>query len=167
MLAAAIRSIGWSVALVLWALVVAPPAGATEPAAPHDTGTLPPPVEMTAQQDHQRIMDLLHITSIRQGADGRNPQAPNAANYDESKANPYPNLPNPLVLNNGKKVATAKMWWSQRRAEIVEDFNREIYGRVPSNTPTVKWEAVSTIQQMNGDVPVVTKQLAGHVDNSS
>ena len=53
------------------------------------------PVQLTAQEDQQRLMDLLHITSLRRGADGRNPDAPNAANYDESKANPYPNLPDP------------------------------------------------------------------------
>jgi hypothetical protein len=122
---------------------------------------------LTAQQDHQRIMDLLHIASLRQGADGRNTQAPNAANYDESKANPYPNLPDPLVLKNGKKVKTAKAWWNQRRPEIVEDFDREIYGRVPKDTPKVNWEVTSTIREMSGDVPVVTKQLTGHVDNSS
>src|SRR6266478_3942439 len=87
--------------------------------------------QLTAEQDHQRLMDLLHISNLRQGADGRNPNAPNAANYDESKANPYPNLPDPLVLRNGKKVINAKMWWKQRRPEIVEDFDREIYGRVP------------------------------------
>ena len=80
-------------------------------------------------------MDLLHITSLRNGANGSNPQAPNYANYDESKANPYPGLPDPLVLKNGKKVTTAKMWWDQRRPEIVEDFDREIYGRVPKVTP--------------------------------
>ena len=62
------------------------------------------PVQLTAQEDLQRIMDLLHITALRRGADGRNTQAPNAANYDESKANPYPNLPDPLVLKNGRKV---------------------------------------------------------------
>src|SRR5216683_5500589 len=167
MLAAAIRSIGWSVALVLWALVVAPPAGATEPAAPHDTGTLPPPVEMTAQQDHQRIMDLLHITSLRPVANGSNPQAPNPANYDESKANPYPNLPYPLVLKNGKRVTTPKMWWKQRRPEIVEDFDREIYGRVPKITPGVKWAVTDTTREVKYDVPVITKKIVGHVDNSS
>ena len=37
------------------------------------------------------MMDQLHIDKLRQGADGNNPQAPNYANYDESKANPYPN----------------------------------------------------------------------------
>jgi hypothetical protein len=113
------------------------------------------------------MMDLLHIDSLRQGANGNNPQAPNAANYDESKANPYPNLPDPLLLNNGKKVTSAKMWWNQRRPEIVELFDREIYGRVPKNVPKVKWEVRSTTNEMNGDVTVITKELAGHVDNSS
>jgi hypothetical protein len=61
-------------------------------AALQDNGGMPPPVTLTAKEDHQRMMDLLHITSIRRGADGNNKQAPNAANYDESKANPYPKL---------------------------------------------------------------------------
>jgi hypothetical protein len=125
------------------------------------------PAQVAAQADRQKMMDLLHIDSLRQGANGNNPQAPNAANYDESKANPYPNLPDPLLLNNGKKVTSAKMWWNQRRPEIVELFDREIYGRVPKNVPKVKWEVRSTTNEMNGDVTVITKELAGHVDNSS
>lgn len=132
-----------------------------------DTRALSPPVDMTAEQDHQRLMKLLNITSLRQGADPRNPQSPNAANYDEAKANPYLNLPDPLTLKNRKKVKTAQMWWGKRRAEIVEDFDREIYGRVPRSTPKVKWEVVSTTNVMNDNVPVITKQLVGHVDNSS
>ncbi len=127
----------------------------------------PSPTQVASQEDRQKMMDLLHITSLRNGANGSNPQAPNYANYDESKANPYPVLPDPLVLKNGKKVTTAKMWWEQRRPEIVEDFDREIYGRVPAVTPAVKWEVVKTTNETNGDVPVVTKQLIGHVDNSS
>src|SRR5579863_1222865 len=112
-----------------------------------------PPVQLTAQEDHQRLMDLLHLSALRQGANGNNPQAPNAANYDESKANPYPHQPDPLVLKNGKKVTSAKMWWDQRRPEIVEDFDREVYGRVPKDVPKVKWEVTSTTMGMNGDVP--------------
>ena len=127
----------------------------------------PPPVQLTAKEDHQRMMDLLHIAALRPGADGRNRQAPNAANYDESKANPYPVLPDPLTLKNGKKVKTAKDWWKKRRPEIVEDFDREIYGRVPKNTPPVKWALVSAAKETQGGVPVVVKQLVGHVDNSS
>jgi len=127
----------------------------------------PPPVRLTAQQDHQRMMELLQITSLRPGRNGMNPKAPNYANYDESKANPYPALPDPLVLKNGQKVTTAEMWWNQRRQEIVEDFDREIYGRVPKDTPKVNWEVTSTTSETNGDVPVITKQLVGHIDNSS
>jgi len=113
------------------------------------------------------MMDQLHITALRPGADGNHPQAPNAANYDEAKANPYPNLPDPLVLKNGKRVKTAKVWWSQRRPEIVEDFDREVYGRVPRVTPKVTWEITATTQEQNGDVPAIVKKLAGHVDNSA
>jgi hypothetical protein len=118
-------------------------------------------------EDHQKMMDLLGIKSLRPGRNGMNPQADNYANYDESKANPYPDLPDPLVLKNGQKLTTAEMWWNQRRPEIVEDFDREIYGRVPKNTPKVKWEITSTTNEKNGDVPVITKKLVGHVDNSS
>lgn len=79
------------------------------------------------KQDHQRMMEMLKITSLRPGANPNNPQAPNAVNYDEAKANPYPILPDPLTLKNGKQVTSAKMWWNQRRLEIVEDFDREVY----------------------------------------
>jgi hypothetical protein len=124
------------------------------------------PVHLTAEQDHQRIMDSLHITSLRRGTDG-DPKSPNAANYDEEKAKPAPKLPDPLTLNNGKKVTTAKVWWDVRRPEIVEDFDREVYGRAPKVTPKVVWEVTSTLREMNGDVPIVTKKLVGHVDNSA
>src|SRR6266581_2615921 len=108
----------------------------------------PAPVQLTAQEDLRRMMDLLHIPALRHGADGRNAQAPNAANYDESKANPYPNLPDPLLLKSGRKVTTAAMWWNQRRPEIVEDFDREIYGRLPKDTPKVRWEVAKTTSEM-------------------
>ena len=79
----------------------------------------PPPVNFTAEQDHQNMMDQLGIKALRPGPSG-NESAPNHANYDESKANPYPDLPDPLTMNDGAKVTTAKMWWDKRRPEIVE-----------------------------------------------
>jgi hypothetical protein len=111
-------------------------------------------------------MDLLHIPELRRGKAGRDKSDPNFANYDESKANPYPNLPDPLTLKNGKKISKASDWWSKRRPEIVEDFDREIYGRVPRNVPKVKWEIAETTTGKNGDVDIVTKRLVGVVDNS-
>jgi hypothetical protein len=127
----------------------------------------PAPLQLTAQQDHGLMMKALNITTLRRGADGMNPRSPNAANYDESKANPYPNLPDALVLKNGERVTTAEAWWTKRRPEIVEDFDREVCGRVPNNVPKVTWEVTETTREKVGDVAVVTKRLVGHVDNTT
>ena len=125
------------------------------------------PPGLTAQQDHKLMMEALGIDKLREGANGMNPDAPNPANYDESKANPYPDLPNPLVLNNGETVTKPETWWHVRRPEIVEDFDREVYGRVPKNVPDVTWVVTETTEEKVGDAEVVTKHLAGRVDNSS
>ena len=150
-----------------WLAMLAAQLGfaAQQSAAP--PANLPPPVHLTAEQDRQRMLDLLHIKSLRPGADPHHPESPNAVNYDESKANPYTSLPDPLMLNDGQKVTTPAMWWRQRRPQIVEYFDREVYGRVPANTPPVHWEVTSTAHEANGKIPVVTKKLVGHVDNSS
>jgi hypothetical protein len=71
------------------------------------------------------------------------------------------------VLNNGKKVIDAKTWWNQRRPEIVEALDREVYGRVPKKTPKVAWEITGTTREMNGPYAVITKKLVGHTDNAS
>jgi hypothetical protein len=122
--------------------------------------------DWTAEQDHQNMMDQLHIKSLRPGPSG-NESAPNHANYDEATANPYPNLPEVLTLKNGKKVTTASMWWNQRRPEIVEDFDREVLGRVPKDVPKVTWEVTKTAEARVGSHAVVGKQLLGHVDNGA
>jgi len=125
-----------------------------------------PPHELTAEQDHKLMMDQLGITSIREGANGRDPNAPNAANYDESKGNPYPDLPDALKLDNGKPVRNAKQWWKQRRPQIVEHFDREVYGRLPKSIPGVTWSVAETKNDTSGGAEVVTRKLVGHVDNS-
>jgi len=155
------RFLGWIAGWIFLAWMAAPAVRAQQPAA-----SSPSTAALTAQ-DYQQMMDQLHISSIRRGADGRDKQSPYYANYDESKANPFPDLPDPLRLNDGKQVKTAKVWWNQRRPEIVEDFDREIYGRVPKNTPKVNWEVTSTANETVGGMPVITKKLTGHVDNSS
>jgi hypothetical protein len=119
----------------------------------------------TAAEDHQNMMDQLGIKALRPGPSG-NEAAPNHANYDESIANPYPNLPDVLTMKNGRKVTTAAMW-PQRRAEIVEDFEREVLGRIPAGVPKVTWEVTKTAEAQVGGHPVIGKQLVGHVDNSS
>ena len=152
-------------------VAVLPLFGQPLPAPVSDTAqanasALPQPMNWTAAEDHQNMMDQLGIKNLRPGPSG-NESAPNHANYDESKANPFPNLPDALTLKNGKKVTTARMWWKRRRPEIVEDFEREVYGRVPKNVPKVTWTVSNTVNAMVGNRAVVGKQLAGHVDNAS
>ncbi len=135
---------------------------ADEPPKPSD---LPKPVQLSAQDDHRRMMELLKIHEIRRGADG-NPNSANAANRDESKATPYPELPDPLTFRDGTPVTTAEQW-QKRRAEILEDFDREVYGRVPRETPKVNWSVTDTVNERVGEIDVVTKRLVGRVDNSA
>ena len=95
------------------------------------------------------MMAQLGIRSLRPGPSG-NESAPNHANYDTALANPYPNLPDPLTLQNGRKVTTPEMWWNQRRPEIVADFEREVYGRVPAAVPQVTWRVLVNEREFVG-----------------
>src|SRR5690349_7997892 len=132
---------------------------------PSPTSALPEPKSWTAAQDHAQMMEQLGITTLRPGPSG-NEQDPNHANYDEAKANPFPNLPDPLTLNSGAKVTDARTW-RRRRAEIVEDFEREVIGRVPKNAPKVIWSITETDTGAVAGRRVVGRQLVGHLDNSS
>ena len=114
--------------------------------------------------DYKIMLKQLHIDSTRRGPSG-NPKALDAANTDEAKATPYSSLPDPLILKNGKTVTNSETWWKLRRPEIVEDFDREIYGRVPANLPRVKWELISTSNDTIDGIPAISRQLTGHVDN--
>ena len=127
---------------------------------------VPQPKNWTAEQDHQNMMDQLGIKALRPGPSG-DESKPNHANYDVALANPFPNLPDVLTLKNGKTVTTPEMWWNQRRPEIIEDFDREVLGRVPRNVPKVTWTVTNTVNAVVGSHAVVGRQLVGHVDNSA
>lgn len=130
-----------------------------------DSSKYPKPVTFTSQQDKENMMQQLGIKQLRPGP-SPNESAPNHANYDESLANPCPQLPDILTTKNGKKVTTAEAWWKQRRPEIIEDFEKEIYGRLPKEIPSVKWTVKITDKEFIGRTPAIVKQLIGHVDNS-
>ena len=142
----------------------APPAPAEAPVRPG--GAPPNPTAAATAADHRNMMEQLGITALRPGPSG-NESAPNHANYDEALANPYPNLPEILTLKSGRTVTSADVWWKQRRPEIVEEFDREVYGRVPKHVPEVTWVVNRTEHFTVGGRPVVGKELAGKVDNSA
>jgi hypothetical protein len=112
--------------------------------------------------DYQNMLDQLGIKKMRRGRDARVKDT-----SDEATANPYKDtMPDLMTFKDGIKV-TSPDQWPKRRAEIVEDFEREIYGRIPKNVPQVKWEVTNTTESETGGIATVTKTLAGHVDNSA
>jgi hypothetical protein len=113
------------------------------------------------------MMDQLGITRLRLGPSGQ-PGATNSANYDPAKANPFPDFPEVLTLKSGQKVTTPEMWWKQRHPEIVEEFEREVVGRVPKHVPKATWTVVSNVTNgLVGNLAANGKRLIGHVDNSA
>ncbi|HWW87595.1 MAG TPA: tetratricopeptide repeat protein, partial [Vicinamibacterales bacterium] len=116
--------------------------------------------------DHQNMMEQLGVNALRPGPSG-NESASNHANYDESVANPYPRLPDALTARSGNTVSTAEMWWKQRRPEIIEDFDREVLGRVPRNVPRVAWRVSRTEKLEVAGRAVMRKDLIGTADNSA
>src|SRR5438105_2740075 len=112
--------------------------------------------------DYQNMLDQLGIKRMRKGRDGKAKDT-----SDEATAHPYQDsMPDVLTFKDGTRVTTADQW-PKRRAEIAEDFEREVYGRVPKNVPKVKWEVTSTVEGESGGIATITKTLVGHVDNSA
>lgn len=112
--------------------------------------------------DHQNMMDQLGVKTLRHG-----PNPNDQSTFDEAKANPYKDsMPDVLTMKDGTKV-TRPDQWPKRRAEILEDFEREVYGRIPANVPKVTWEVTKTTEGDSGGIPILTKTLVGHVDNSA
>ena len=127
----------------------------------------PKPVNFSSQQNQDDMMQKLGIKKLRPGPSG-NESAPNHANYDTTKADPCAKLLELLATNNGKKITTTDMWWKTRRPEIVEDYEREVYGRIPKNVPKVTWTVKVVDHEFifPGFIRAVAKQIVGHVDNS-
>ncbi len=115
-----------------------PPPVASPPSAPPASTT-----PITGAQHHADMMSKLGLSSL---LPARSPDEnePNGANYDESVANPYPDLPDPLVSDSGQSISNAQDWNTVRRDEILEHFEREIYGRVPASAPQLSWRVEST-----------------------
>jgi len=126
---------------------------------------VPATAQWTAEQDRTDMMRQLGITALIPGPSG-DEKAPNHANVDEAKANPYPVLPDPLTLKNGGKVADARIWFDKRRSEILEDYTREVYGRVPANLPPVQWKVIAADHEMVDFFnPIIARRVVGHVED--
>jgi lysophospholipase L1-like esterase len=165
----AVISVGF---LPAWLSSQAPPSPPPSTSASPNPFLLSPEerarLDQLSREDHAEMMRQLGITKLRAAANGRAVAGePGAANYDPAQANPYPDWPDVLTLKDGRKVTTAELWWQKRRPEIVLDFEREVYGRVPKDVPKVTWTVAETVETTVGGQPVVARRLVGHVDNSA
>jgi len=123
-------------------------------------------IAVESAAERAREMQLLGIAALTPTVSARDPSKPDFANFDETRANPFPDLPDPLTSNTGVKLTKAAQW-PARRAEIAELFDREVYGRAPANVPMVTWRVAETVEETIGTTAVVTRKLVGHVDNAA
>ncbi|MGA8740594.1 MAG: acetylxylan esterase [Terracidiphilus sp.] len=151
----------------IFTLALMNPGAPAQSSLQNSTSSLPAtssvPLQLTAEQDRQRLLGLLGLKeSDLRPAPVPDARSPKATNYDEARANIFPNLPDPLVFKNGRAVKTPADWFKRRR-EIREDFDREVLGRTPLSQPAVKWLVLSAVHEKWGGVDVITKRLAGQV----
>jgi lysophospholipase L1-like esterase len=123
-------------------------------------------LQKMTDEDQADMLRQLGITKLRPGRNP-NPGSTNPPNYDQARANPYPNWPELLVTKKGEKVTTPETWWQKRRPEIAEDFEGEVVGRVPAAAPKIKWEVTRQLDTTVGGLPVLARQVIGHADNSA
>jgi hypothetical protein len=116
--------------------------------------------------ERDREMKLLGITQMQTPATAYDIGKPGNANYDEAKANPYPDIPSLMTLQDGTKVTTAGQW-KKRRAEIKALFDEQVYGKYPAHIPGVTWKAGEAEPLDVQGVPALVRHVTGHVDNSA
>ena len=155
------KTVGALLACLMPALLAAQVAPPPPPAADPERER----IAAASAAERARVLQQLGITTLTPTVSARDPSKPDFANFDEARANPFPNLPDPLTNQAGTRVTKAT--WPARRAEIMELFDRTVYGRVPAIVPGVTWRVADTVEETIGATPVVTRKLVGHVDNSA
>jgi hypothetical protein len=158
-----------SIVLLVSCVSLSQPAGA---AAQTQTPAAPPSasdraaIAAASRAERDRELKLLGISEMQPGATAYDIGKPGNANYDESKANPYPKLPDVLIMNDGTRVKTPEQW-KKHRAELKAKFDENVYGKYPPHIPEVKWSVDSVETMTVQGIPAIVKHVTGHVDNSS
>lgn len=73
----------------------------------------------------------------------------NEPNYDESKIPAY-TLPELLTAKDGKTISSSKQWDKTRRNEILMDFQRFVYGKIPEGAVETRTQIIKETDALNG-----------------
>ena len=99
--------------------------------------------EMAAKCAHFACLQPFAMTDMKSGTGAYGSEEAGLPNYDESKVPAY-TLPDPLVMNDGTPVTGVAQWEGERRAELLELFRREVYGRSPGRQEGQHYKVVLT-----------------------
>ena len=72
-----------------------------------------------------------------------------APNYDEARVPPC-TLPDPLELANGGRVKDARDWIERRRPEVLQLFERHVYGVTPGGQVAAAYQVMASEQSALG-----------------
>src|ERR1700735_762497 len=153
----------WTLSIVLLvscaslSLPVGVAAQAPTPAAPPSASDRAA-ITAASRAERDRELKLLGITEMQPGATAYDIGKPGNANYDESKANPFPKLPDVLIMNDGTRVTTAEQW-KKHRAEIKAMFDENVYGKYPAHIPKVTWTVDSIETLTVQGIPALVKHI--------
>lgn len=116
-----------------------------------------PERQALTEADYRATLQRLGIESMRPGADGFNRQAPNAANYEESRAG----LSSPLPSLVDSKRRSHGWWHSVRRPHIESLLEMEMYGRVPPTAPRIVWQHEDEQRIVKHGMPAIAYRFRG------
>ncbi|MDB5734916.1 MAG: hypothetical protein JWN16_1553 [Alphaproteobacteria bacterium] len=154
--------LSWKTGLTV--LLLAGTGAHAQPAMPNAAERAAITAASNAERD--REVALLGIAGMQKPVTAYDIGKPGNANYDEARANPYPDLPDLMTLKNGTRVTTARQWQT-RRAEIKALFDDQVYGKYPKHIPGVTWKAGAAEPMDVQGVPALVRHVTGHLDNSA
>ncbi len=105
--------------------------------------------EMAAKCAHFACLQPFEMTDMASGTGAYGSEEAGLPNYDETKVPQY-QLPDPLVMNDGTPVTSVAQWEGKRRAELLELFCREVYGRSPGRQEGQHYKVVLTDENAIG-----------------
>lgn len=102
------------------------------------------------ERDHKATLQRLGIAALR-------PAPAPAADVDDHD----PALPLLLVNSAGGPVTNAGQWRARRR-ELALLLDAQVYGRIPTSAPVIRWDFTDQLDREIGGVAVTTRRYLGH-----